>query len=211
MKVKIDEKVCIKYKMTLQESLLALVVRNLSSTTTMKGLLDNMVNRKILVKDKDNYLITQHWSEVLDEIICDSSGNNTRSDEELLELAIKVKDCFPQCKMRDRFGRETPYYYRCNKSEVAKSLKRFFTQFGNEYSDEDIIDATKRYVASFNGNYVGMRLAKYFIMKNPVKQGENGDGYVEQVSDLLTFLENKESDEGGVEVNNPDAWFNKLV
>ena len=202
MKLVIDEKVCIKHKMTLSECLLALAFRNANEKD-----IHNMLNREILVRQSGQYLVTHHWSDVLDEIICDSSGSNTRSDEELIELAIKVKDCFPQCKMRDRFGRETPYYYRCNKSEVAKSLKRFFTQFGNEYSDEDIIDAAKRYVASFNGNYTGMRLAKYFIMKNPVKQGENGDGYVEQVSDLLTFLENKESEGEGVVVNNTDDWL----
>jgi hypothetical protein len=202
MKLVIDEKVCIKHKMTLSECLLALAFRNANEKD-----IHNMLGREILVRQSGQYLVTQHWSDVLDEIICDSSGSNTRSDEELIELAIKVKDCFPQCKMRDRFGRETPYYYRCNKSEVAKSLKRFFTQFGNEYSDEDIIDATKRYVASFNGNYTGMRLAKYFIMKNPTKQDENGRGYVEQVSDLLTFLENKESEGEGVVVNNTDDWL----
>lgn len=201
MKITIDEKVCTKHKMTMSECLLALAFRSAKEED-----IHNMLNREILVRQSGQYLVTQHWSDVLDEIICDSSGNNARSDEELLELAIKVRDCFPQCKMRDRFGRETPYYYRCNKSEVAKSLKRFFTQFGGEYSDEDIIDATKRYVASFKGSYMGMRLAKYFIMKNPIKQGENGDGYVEQVSDLLTFLENKESEEEVV-VNNSDEWL----
>ena len=110
--------------------------------------------------------------------------------------------------MKDRFGKDTPYYYRCNKSEVSKALNRFFTQFGN-YPEDEIIDATKRYVASFQGNYTGMRLAKYFIMKNPIKQDENGKGYVEQVSDLLTFLENKESEkEVGVVINSDDWMMN---
>lgn len=203
MKITIDEKVCLKHKMTVQEALIALTIRmgNTGDVT------ENMLNREILVSpDGENYMVTQHWSDVLDEILADSSGSVNRTDEELVELAIKVKDCFPQCKMRDRFGRETPYYYRCNKSEVAKALKRFFAQYGSEYTDEEIIDATKRYVASFKGNYVGMRLAKYFIMKNPVKQDAEGEGYVEQVSDLLTFLENKESEEG-VEVTNSDDWL----
>jgi hypothetical protein len=114
-----------------------------------------------------------------------------------------MRECFPQGKMRDKFGRETPYYYRCNNPEVIKKLKKFFTQFGN-YSDEDIISATKRYVASFNGNYAGMRLIKYFILKDAVKQGEEGS-HVEQVSDLLTFLENGESEEEVV-INNGD-WL----
>lgn len=203
MKIIIDEKACLKHKLTLEEFLLALCCRQVKDP---QEVVDNLHSREILIDKDDSTIVTQHWSEVIDEILCDSSGNCERTEEQLQQLAIAVKDCFPQQKMRDRFGRETPYYYRCNKSEVAKALKRFFTQYGNEYSDEEIIDATKRYVASFKGNYTGMRLAKYFIMKNPVKQGEDGNGYVEQVSDLLTFLENKESEEREA-VTNDDSWL----
>jgi hypothetical protein len=191
--------------MTVPEVLAALSVR---MSDNHEAMMENLFNREILVQNNDQTFLTQKWSEVLDEIICDSSGNNTRSDEELMELAIKVKDCFPEGKMKDRFGKPTPYYYRCNKSEVAKALKRFFTQFGSEYSDDAIVNATKRYVASFNGNYTGMRLAKYFIMKNPTKQDENGKGYVEQVSDLLTFLENGGSEE---EVVINDDFTSKMI
>ena len=166
-----------------------------------------MENREILVKDKDVYKVTQHWSDVLDEIISDSSGKVEKSDEELLELAKQMRELYPQGKMKDRYGRMTPYYYRCNNSEVVKKLKKFFTIFGN-VSDEDILDATKRYVASFQGNYTGMRLIKYFILKDDVKPSEDGTGHVEQISDLATFLENKESE--GEEVNN-DEWTSKMI
>jgi hypothetical protein len=204
MKITIDEKVCIKHKMTIQESLLALVTRSLGKTFTIDGLLDNMVEREILVKNKDDYAVTQHWSDVLDEIISDSSGKVEKSDEELLQLAQQMRELYPQGKMKDRFGRMTPYYYRCNNSEVVKKLKKFFTIFGN-VSDEDILDATRRYVASFQGNYTGMRLIKYFILKDDVKPSEDGTGHVEQISDLATFLENKESEEE-VETND-DSWL----
>ena len=204
MKITIDEKVCLKHKMTLEEVLYALVYRQIKD---LGAVFDNMVDREILVLKDNEPFVTQHWSDVLDEILCDSSQGCSKTDEELINLALRVMECFPKgLKMKDRFGRETPYFYRCNKSEVSKALKRFFTQFGSSYSDDEIVDAAKRYVASFNGNYTGMRLVKYFIMKNPIKQGEDGKGYVEQVSDLLTFLENKESD-GGVEVTNSDEWL----
>ena len=121
----------------------------------------------------------------------------------LLELAKKMRELYPQGKMRDRYGRPTPYYYRCNNSEVVKKLKKFFTIFDN-VSDEEILDATKRYVASFQGNYTGMRLIKYFILKDDVKPSEDGQGHVEQISDLATFLENKESGEDGV--NTQEDW-----
>lgn len=204
MKITIDEKVCTKHKMTPVEVLFALAIR--SSESPQEELL-NMENREILVKDRDVYKVTQHWSDVLDEIISDASDKVGKSDEELLELAKQMRELYPQGKMKNRYGQLTPYYYRCNNSEVVKKLKKFFTVFGN-YSDEEILDATRRYVASFQGNYSNMRLIKYFILKDDVKPGEDGQGHVEQISDLATFLENKESEEEGV---NNDDWTTKLI
>ena len=202
MKITIDEKVCIKHKMTVQEVLIALIMRMGKAPDAI----ENMLNREILV-DTGEYQVTQHWSDVLDEILLDSSGAVEKSDEELVELAKKMREVYPQGKMKDRFGRPTPYYYRCNNSEVVKKLKKFFTIFGN-VSDEEILDATKRYVASFQGNYTGMRLIKYFILKDDVKPSEDGQGHVEQISDLATFLENKESEEGVV---NSEDWTTKVI
>ena len=203
MKIVIDEKVCTKHKMTPVEVLFALAIR---SSESPLGELLNMENREILVKDRDVYRITMHWSDVLDEILSDSSGSVEKTDEELLELAKQMRELYPQGKMKNRFGQLTPYYYRCNNSEVVKKLKKFFTIFGN-VSDEEILDATKRYVASFQGNYTGMRLIKYFILKDDVKPGEDGN-HVEQISDLATFLENKESGEEGAVINSDDWMMN---
>lgn len=204
MKITIDEKVCLKHKMTVPEVLMALALRSCEENT-----IENMLNREILVVKEeglfeDAYRVTQHWSDVLDEILSDSSGKVEKSDEELLELAKQMRELYPQGKMKDRYGRMTPYYYRCNNSEVVKKLKKFFTIFG-DVPDEEILDATKRYVASFQGNYTGMRLIKYFILKDDVKPGEDGN-HVEQISDLATFLENKESEEE--EVINGDILAN---
>ena len=88
MKITIDEKVCLKHKMTLSEFLMALAVRSGVNGNEIH----NMLEREILVETQDNgwFMVTQHWSDVLDEIICDSSGDTGRSDEELIELAIKL-------------------------------------------------------------------------------------------------------------------------
>ena len=204
MKITIDEKVCLKHKMTLPEVLAVLSVRTAKNHEQM---MENLFNREVLVQINDKTMITQHWSDVVDEILCDSSGAAGLDDDRLLNLAKKMRELFPQGKMRDRHGRETTYYYRCNNSEVVKKLKKFFTQFGN-YSDDEILDATRRYVAANSRNgYQNMRLIKYFILKDAVKQGEDGDSHIEQVSDLATFLENNEEEAG---VNNAD-WTVKLV
>ena len=202
MKITIDEKVCLKHKMTVEEVLLSLFLRMCKTPLQVR---ENLKNREILVNQGANndYYVTQHWSDVLDEILADSSGSVDRSDEELLSLAQKMRELYPQGKMRNRFGQLTPYYYRCNNGEVVKKLKKFLTIYGN-VSDEDILDATRRYVASFQGNYGNMRLIKYFILKDDIRPTEDGN-HVEQISDLATFLENKESEE---EVGNTDdAWL----
>ena len=202
MKFTIDEKVSLKHKLTIPEVLAALSVRQAKNYEEM---MENLFNREILVQKGDKTLITQHWSDVLDEIICDSSGSYG-NDDRLLNLAIEMRECFPKGKMRDRFGRETPYYYRCNNNEVIKKLKKFFAQFGN-YPDEEIIGATKRYVAANSrNNYANMRLIKYFILKDALKQGEDGNDHVEQISDLATFLENKE-EESTKMTNISDDWL----
>lgn len=200
MKLIIDEALCSKHKMTITEVLLALAVR---SSENLQDELLNMQNREIFVNDRGIYKVTQHWSDVLDELLSDSSGASEKTDEQLIMLAKQMREIFPQRKMLDRMGRPTPYYYRCNTSEVVRKLKKFFTIFGN-IPDSDIIDATKRYVASFQGDYTGMRLIKYFILKDDVKPSEDGTGHVEQISDLATFLENKDSEE---EVINGDSWL----
>lgn len=191
MKIVIDEKSCKKHKMTDQEILIALAVR----AGKYEEVVQNMLNREILVKDKGQLKITQRWSDVADEIIADSS--NEISEERLEALANKLKECFPQGRTPDK-----KYIYRCNKKEIMQSLKKFFNQFGN-YTDDEVIDAAKRYVASFRGNYAFMRIVKYFIIKDLRRDG--GD----IISDLATFLENKESEEDVVNTNS-DEWLTNI-
>ena len=79
----------------------------------------------------------------------------------------------------------TQYYWRDSTNVIAKKLKAVIKKYGDCFTDEQAIDATKRYVASFNGNYQFMQLLKYFICKNVVKGGE-----VEEQSQLLSYIEN---------------------
>ena len=109
-----------------------------------------------------------------------------------------MKVCFPEGKMPG-----TPYYYRCNRREIILKLKKFFSQYGN-YKDEDIIDATKRFIASFNGNYKFLPLIKYFIMKNKTVADEDGANHIVECSPLADYLENKEDDNV---VTASDEWL----
>lgn len=197
MKITIDEKACTKHKMTPVEALFALAIR--ASKDPEEELL-NMENREIFVRDKGAYKVTQHWSDVLDEIIAESGGC-TKSEDELKELAKKMIDAYPHGAIIDRrTGKPTTYFFQCNNYEVRAKLKSFYARYG-EYPDEDILDAEKRYVARWNGNYqqMGFRQLKYFIFKKDKDTGEIS-------SPLLDFLENKESEEE--EVINGDILAN---
>lgn len=191
--------------MTVQEVLFALAFR----ISNKNNVLSNMLAREILVDVGGQMQVTQHWSDVLDEILVDSSGACKKSNDELMVLAGRIQECFPKMAQPDKYGRPTKYFFRCNKREIMLALKRFYEAYGeviDDITDDDIVDAAKRYVAEgAKQGYRMMRLSKYFVFKNEVKKDDDGTGHVEQVSDLMTFLENKGS-EDGVDTND-DSWL----
>lgn len=182
MKITIDEKECLKHHLTSEEVIVMLALRSCKDTNEVVA---NLEAREIITDQSGQFMLTQRWSDELDEILADSSGA-VDDEQRLNNLAQKMRDCYPVGKMPG-----TPYYYKCNKREVVLKLKKFFMLYGN-YKDEDIIDATKRYVASFQGNYRYLPLIKYFIHKDKLKLGEDGQQHVSPESQLATYLENKE-------------------
>ena len=116
-----------------------------------------------------------------------ASSSNAASEERCTQLAEKLREIFPS-------GKKPGYAYtwRDSVSCIADRLKKFFMKYG-EYTDEQVIEATKAYVASFNGNYQYMQLLKYFIWKNKVTGEEivRGRivGEVERQSQLAAWIE----------------------
>lgn len=184
MKTTIDEKVCLKHHLSPEEALLTLVIR---STRDLQQVLDNLVNREVIVDREGKYYVTQHWSDEMDEILCESCGDED-NEERLLNLAKELRTYYPKGRMPG-----TSYYYQCNSREIMQKLKKFFTIYGN-FPDTEIIDATKRFVASFHGDYKYLPLLKYFIYKDKLVLGEDGQQHVSPQSPLATYLENKNDD-----------------
>lgn len=193
MKITLDEKTCQKNKLTLQEALIATAV----SMGNYKSVFDNMINRHVLGIMGQS--VDSKWKDTIKNLI-------DAEDERFEALATKVQECFPKQKMMYANGTASPFYFRCNKTEIKNKLKKFLTIYG-EVADEDIIDATKRYVASYAPKgYRGMRLAKYFIMKDDRKLMADDEVHVEEISDLATFLENKTEDTPS-DIVDGDDWL----
>lgn len=193
MKITLDEKTCLKHKLTLQEALIAAAV----SMGKYRDTINNMINRGILTQDTPT--LSSDWEGIIKKFI-------DNEDFRFEELALQVQACFPKQRMIYPNGIASPFYFRCNKTEIKNKLKKFIEVYG-EVSNEDILDATKRYVASYaSKGYRGMRLAKYFIIKDDRKLSVDDEVHVEQLSDLATFLENKTEDTPS-DIVDGDDWL----
>lgn len=193
MKITLDEKTCLKNKLTLQEALIAAAV----SLGGYDKTLNNMILRGIV--NGSHTEVLSDWESIIKKL-------TDNEDSRFEELALQVQACFPKQKMIYPNGTTSPFYFRCNKTEIKNKLKKFIEVYG-EVSDEDIIDATKRYVASYAPKgYRGMRLAKYFIIKDDKKLSADDEVHVEQLSDLATFLENKTEDTPS-DIVDGDDWL----
>ena len=186
MTISINDSICSKYGLK-EEELLVLLLIKLGAY--IPAILEDLEKSKKIVRDVfGNYLITQKWDDVASSILLDSDKNH-QSPERLENLVVKLMEQFPKEKKAG-----TCRYFRGNKKDNILRLKKFFKLYG-KYTDQQIIDAAKRYVSSFNGNYSYMRVLKYFIWKDDVKTDADGNRYVDEVSDLANWIENAGQEE----------------
>lgn len=187
MRISIDESICKKYNMTLPEVLGMLLVKTGESQTVFQ----QMLEKQMIVTDGifKQLMVTQRWDDVMSNILLDSDSDK-QSDDRLDILATALMEIFPKQK---KVG--TSHYFRGNRKDVILRLKKFFKLYGDRFSDEQILDAAKRYVESFNGNYQYMRVLKYFLWKDEKKVNTEGEIYIDESSDLATLIENVDSED----------------
>lgn len=183
MTITISDEVCSKYGLTMAEVLALTIVK---SGADVPSLFANLEEKKALVKDMfGKYLVTMGYDERMSSVLLDS--DKYRQPEDRIEqLALKMMAMFPAQKKAG-----SSQYFRGNRKDVTLRLKKFFKLYGNTYTDEQILAATKQYVDSFNGNYTYMRVLKYFIWKDERKIDSEGNTYVSEVSDLASYMENE--------------------
>lgn len=181
MKIVISKEGCTKNDVSLGEVLMLLAYCN---EENLQNAHNSLVDRGYIAEKYDNFhpigwRLTRAGVEVLDSVVIDSEKYE-RSDADLLSLAGKLKEIFPSGKKEG-----TSNYWAEGKLLIVKRLKAFFKKYGNEYTDDQIIQAAKKYVEGFNGNYQFMRTLKYFIFKDQEVAGER-----DYSSDLLNYIEN---------------------
>ena len=153
----------------------------------MKGIVDRDIYNNVSAVVSDN------TKELVASIIIDSEPAVINKDEEFDALAEKMRELFPAGKKAG-----STYYWRDSVPVISRKLKTLVAKFGVQLTEEKVLEATQRYIDSFNGNYTYMQLLKYFILKTDRITGEIR-------SELLSYLEN-----AGQEDNNED-WTSSLV
>lgn len=135
-----------------------------------------------LMRQPVNPKLTPAGIEMVEGILLDSEIVSPKGeDDRYLNLAEKLIELFPKGRKEG-----TNYMWRDSKVLIAKRLKAVVKKYGASFTDEEAIEATRRYVNSFNGDYRFMQLLKYFIMKKNLITGDEN-------SQFLSYLENKET------------------
>lgn len=201
MKITIDEDACKKVKLSLPEVLMITLVK---TGVNIETLLKQMKEKQILVEEHTllgtNLLVTQRWSDLSDKALL-SADKSVPDNKRLENLARALMEVFPAGKKEG-----TSQYWKGNLRDNTLRLAKFFKLYGDKYTDEQMIEAAKNYVSSHNGKYQYMRVLKYFIWKDARKVNSEGEGYIEEVSDLAAFIENANE-----EKNLKDDWMSTMV
>lgn len=191
MKLTIDSKACENNGLTLEEFIILFLF---TKKVDINEIINSLVEKKIAGKDlfSDNSLVLgSKTKQLIEKIILESNDSVKNNTERIKNLAKTLQDMYIQGKKAG-----TQDYFKGSSAEIVQRLKRFFAEYG-EFTDEQIIEATKKYIVSFNGDYKFAQLLKYFISKKV--DGERG-------SRLLSYIENANQKESQQTID----WENEL-
>lgn len=134
---------------------------------------------------KDIELTPEGIAEV-ERILLESTIEEKTKDnkDRYIELANKLRDLYPKGRKEG-----TNLQWRDSAVIISTRLKAIVKKYDAKFTDEQAINATKKYIESFNGNFRFMQVLKYFIVKNKVVGGS-----VEQESQLLSYISNEGDD-----------------
>ena len=186
MKIEVSDEICKKYNLSIEEALVLIGLKYSSQEIFQKlnkerFLLDLGSS---IFEEETKYKLSRKANEVLSCILAESTDVVAKRTTNIEELADKLRNVYPSGKIYN-----TNYYYKCNRQDIINKLKTFFKMYGTKYTDEQIINATRKYIKSFNGNYTYIKLLKYFIWKDERLKGES-------VQSLLAdFIENESSED----------------
>lgn len=176
---------------------------SLLTKSDMEGAKKSLVDKGFITQDGDlfgGYRITRAGADAMNNIIIDSDDKVPKvTDKDLEVLAGEMRAIYPK-----GYQQEYPvkmYPWRCSIGEVKDRLRKFWFKFGSEYTNEEILEATKRYVERMSGQRF-MQTLKYFIWKKNDADGSYGSALANEIDAMR---------EGEEETKPTSDWQNKMV
>ena len=186
MKYIIDTEILKREGIRLDEALYLLSVykkRPINFNTVQKAKIENKILK--FENPRDPTKITPKGQSIIESILAKSKIHVSSDNlERYKALADKMREIYPK-----GLKPGTNYQWRDSTAIIADRLIKLVAKYSIEFTDEEAVDATKRYITSFNGNYKYMQILKYFISKQKPVEGAPA----EQNSQFLSFLQNKEN------------------
>ena len=179
MSITIDDKILEQYNLTVEEFLTLYIC---SKNYNIKELLDTVIAKgyaSIDVFDNNKAVVSDNIKDLIANIIINSDKKIINKDKDFLLLANKMRELFPNGKKPG-----TNYSWKDSAIVISQKLKVLVAKYGCSFTEEEALEATKKYIESFNGDYTYMQLLKYFILKT----SNNG----EIKSEFMSLIENKE-------------------
>ena len=183
MRYTIDDAILSKYNLT-EEEFIALVV-SFRDLDIQRGN-DNLIAKGIAdrnIYDKTKIVLSNNTKNMISFIIVDSDKETINREEEFLDVAQSLRELYPKGKKPG-----TTYMWKDSNTIIAQKLKTLVVKFGYKFTKEQAIEATRRYIESFRGDYRYMQLLKYFILKTDRSTGEIR-------SDFMSYIDNENQGE----------------
>lgn len=137
---------------------------------------------KYPLKDKDSALKREIYLQGL-------LDSNIEKDDQFFEnLATKLRELWPS-------GNKDGKYPWRDSVQVLKNRLKFIWNENNlkdKYSEEDVLQAARAYLARFSDNTKYMKILKYFIFKQDKIIHKDGRSVYTYTSMLCNILENNE-------------------
>lgn len=133
-----------------------------------------------------NVKLTPQGELFIGNLMLDAKYKDKMNEEgdRFTELAKELRELYPK-----GLKPGTNYPWRDSVAIIAARLRSLVIRYKTDFTNEQAINAAKRYINSFNGDYTYMQILKYFISKQ-----DRTKGYLEESSQLLAFIENEEQD-----------------
>ena len=168
MKYIIDTEILEREGIGLDEALYLLSVykkKPINFNTIQKAKVENKILK--FENSRDPVKITPKGQSYIESILAKSKIHVSSDNlERYRTLADKMREVYPK-----GLKPGTNYQWRDSTAIIADRLMKLVAKYNIEFTDEEAVDATKRYIASFNGNYRYMQILKYFISKQKPVEG----------------------------------------